>query len=67
MTRSVPNRRRVIDITTGPETLEDIHGLLDELWTAHDVPELARRHTDLATGEIGANIVEHAGGGDPVR
>ncbi len=67
MTATDPERHRVLEITTGPETLEDIHGLLDDLWSAHDIPELVRMHTDLAAGEIGANIIEHAGGGSPVR
>jgi len=67
MTATDPERRWFIDITTGPDTLEDIHRLLDDLWSAHDIPELARMHTDLAAGEIGANIIEHAGGGNPVR
>ena len=67
MTPTDPDRQRVIEITTGPETLDDIHDLLDDLWEAHDIPELARIHTDLAAGEIGANIIEHAGGGGPVQ
>ena len=67
MMASDPERHRVIDITTGPETLENIHGVLADLWTDHDIPELVRIHADLAAGEIGANIIEHAGGGSPVR
>ena len=67
MMASDPERHRVLDITTGPDTLEDIHRLLDDLCSAHDIPELVRLHTDLGAGEIGANIIEHAGGGGPVR
>lgn len=67
MTAKDPERRRSIEITTGPDALEDIHGLLDDVWAAHDIPELVRMHTDLGAGEIGANIIEHAGGGSPVR
>ncbi len=67
MMASDPERRRSIDITTGPATLEDIRRLLDDVWSAHDIPELARLHTALGAGEIGANIIEHAGGGNPVR
>ena len=67
MTATDPERHRSIEITTGPDTLEDIHRLLDDLWSAHDIPELVRLHTDLGAGEIGANIIEHAGGGSPVR
>jgi serine/threonine-protein kinase RsbW len=67
MTAMDPERHWFVEITTGPDTLEDIHGLLDDVWLAHDIPELVRIHTDLAAGEIGANIIEHAGGGSPVR
>ena len=67
MTATDPERHRFLDITTGPDTLEDIHRVLDELWSAHDIPELVCLHTDLGAGEIGANIIEHAGGRSPVR
>ncbi|OBK71973.1 ATP-binding protein [Mycobacterium sp. 1274761.0] len=59
--------RHVLDTTTGPETLDAIQGVLDEVWREHDVPEIVRIHMDLAAGEIGANIIEHSGGGRPVR
>jgi len=62
-----PDARRVLETTTGPETLEEIQRILDELWSAHDIPELVRMHTDLAVSEIGANIIEHSGDGGPVR
>ncbi len=62
-----PDERRVLETTTGPETLEKIQRILDELWSAHDIPELVRMHTDLAVSEIGANIIEHSGDGGPVR
>jgi len=67
MTATDPERHWFLDITTGPDTLEDIHRVLDDLWSVHDIPELVRLHVDLAAGEIGANIIEHAGGGSPVR
>ncbi len=67
MTATDPEGYWIIEITTGPDGLEDIHRLLDDVWSAHDIPELARLHTDLGAGEIGANIIEHAGGGSPVR
>jgi len=67
MMASDPERHRVLDITAGPDTLEDICRLLDDVWSAHDIPELVRMHTDLGAGEIGANIIEHARGGSPVR
>lgn len=61
------SRDGVLETITGPETLDAIQQVLDEVWAAHDVPELVRMHMDLAVGEIGANIVEHSGGGKPVR
>jgi serine/threonine-protein kinase RsbW len=57
----------VLETTTGPDTLDAIQRTLDEVWQDHDVPEMVRMHMDLAAGEIGANIVEHSGGGEPVR
>lgn len=61
------DKRRVLDTTTGPDTLDIIQRLLDELWEANDVPEMARMYTDLAVSEICANIIEHSGDGQPVQ
>ena len=60
-------RRRTLETTTGVETLDDIQRLLDDFWSECDIPEMVRMHTDLAAGEIGANIIEHSGDGNPVR
>jgi serine/threonine-protein kinase RsbW len=57
----------VLETTTGPETLDAIQRVLDEVWRTHDVPEIVRIHMDLAASEIGANIIEHSGAGRPVR
>lgn len=57
----------VLDTTTGPETLDAVQRTLDTVWAAHDVDEVVRIHMDLAAGEIAANIIEHSGGGRPVR
>ena len=62
-----PDRHRVLETTTGPDTLQEIQRLLDEMWEANDVPEMARMYADLAVSEIGANIIEHSGDGTPVR
>jgi len=59
--------QRVLETTTGPETLDDIQRLLDEVWSEAEVPEIVRIHMDLAASEIGANIIEHSGAGRPVR
>ena len=57
----------VLDTVTGPETLTAIQQTLDLLWAQHEIPEMVRLHMDLAAGEIGANIVEHSGDGQPVH
>jgi serine/threonine-protein kinase RsbW len=59
--------RLTLETTTGPDTLAAIQELLDEVWATHEVPEIVRIHMELAAGEIGANIVEHSGGGGPVQ
>ncbi|TFV55448.1 ATP-binding protein [Mycobacterium sp. PS03-16] len=62
-----PDSRVVLETTTGPETLDEIQRTLDELWGAHEIDDVVRMHMDLAAGEIGANIIEHSGSGEPVR
>lgn len=57
----------VVEMATGPETLAALQETLDEVWSNHDVPDGTRMSMDLAVGEIGANIIEHAGGGESVR
>lgn len=57
----------VLDTVTGPDTLTAIQQTLDTLWAGRAVPEIVRLHMDLAAGEIGANIVEYSGAGQPVR
>lgn len=62
-----PDRPHVLETTTGPDTLDAIQRTLDEVWSEVEVPEIVRIHMDLAASEIGANIIEHSGGGEPVR
>jgi serine/threonine-protein kinase RsbW len=62
-----PDEAYVLETTTGPDTLDAIQRTLDHAWSAHDIPEVVRMHVDLAAGEIGANIVEHSGGGESVH
>ena len=40
---------------------------LDAAWAAEEVPEYTRLCMDLAVSEIGSNIIEHSGDGQPVR
>lgn len=55
-----------LETVTGSGTLNDISGLLEQAWSSNThVPGDVRVQMGIAVGEIGANIVEHAGG--PVR
>ena len=58
---------RVLETTTGPHTLDEIESLLGQAWADHShVPDPVRIQVQIAAGEIGANIVEHAGQGRDV-
>lgn len=60
--------RLVLDTVTGPATLDDIQDSLMSLWAMNpEVPELIRCRVAIAAAEVGANIIEHAGLGVPVR
>jgi len=50
-----------------PDPLGAIQAGLDSLWLAHPhVPDDVRTHMSIAAAEIGANIIEHTGGRQPV-
>ena len=50
-----------LEITNGPGALEQIHGALEAFWRKHEqVPQHIRNEISIATGEIAANILEHA-------
>lgn len=58
---------RVLQTAAGPDALNDIATGLQRVWTAHPhVPPGVRMHLEIAAGEIGANIIEHAAAGRPV-
>jgi serine/threonine-protein kinase RsbW len=58
----------VLDTVTGSATLEEIGTMLERMWSVHShVPASVRTQVTIAVGEIGANIVEHASRGGPVR
>jgi serine/threonine-protein kinase RsbW len=58
---------RVLETTTGAHTLEEIDAILGQAWADHrHVPDAVRMQVGIATGEIGANIVEHAAQGRAV-
>jgi len=59
---------RVLETAAGPGALREIETALERTWSAHPhVPRTVRMHMAIAAGEIGANIVEHAASGRPVR
>ena len=50
-----------------PDPLGAIQAELDSLWLTHPhVPDAVRTHMSIAAAEIGANIIEHTGGRQPV-
>jgi serine/threonine-protein kinase RsbW len=58
---------RVLQTAAGPGALAGIASALERVWAAHPhVPPVERMYMDLAAGEIGANIVEHAAPGRQV-
>lgn len=56
-----------LETVTGPETLAEMQRTLDAAWATEEVPDHTRMCMDLAVSEIGSNIIEHSGGGQPVR
>lgn len=58
----------VLETTAGPHTLGQIEAVLQQAWSNHShVPDDVRMQVGIASGEIGANIVEHAAQGRPIR
>lgn len=65
MTRPDPYR---LEVDSGQDALAEIEHLLARVWSAHPhIPEMVRTQIAIATGEIGANILEHAGAGKILR
>lgn len=63
-----PADTRVLETRAGPDTLGEIAVALDRAWSRHPVvPVTIRMQMAIAAGEIGANILEHAAQGQPVR
>ena len=60
--------RGVLDTVTGSATLDQIETMLEGMWVTHaHVPEAIRTQIGIAVSEIGANIIEHAADGRPVK
>lgn len=56
------------ETVSGPDTLADIARIIDEVLSTHQhVPDAVRMQVSIAAGEIGANIMEHAGRAQPVN
>ncbi len=56
------------ETVSGPDTLADIARFIDEVLSTHQhVPDAVRMQVSIAAGEIGANIMEHAGRAQPVN
>lgn len=63
-----PRYVSAIGVVAGPHVLDEIARALDALWNVHpEVPTDIRIRMQIATAEIGANIIEHAGRGRLVR
>lgn len=59
---------RQLETRAGPDALVEFEQVLSEAWSVHPhVPDPVRTQVGIATGEIGANIIEHAAQGRPVR
>ena len=56
-----------LDTVTGPETLAELQHTLDLAWASDDVADYTRLCMDLAVSEIGTNIIEHSGNGQPMK
>lgn len=57
-----------LETSAGPDALVEIEKLVEQMWSAHPhVPDPVRTQMGIAVGEIGANIIEHAAAGQPVK
>lgn len=57
-----------LETSAGPDALVQIEQVVDHMWSIHPhVPDPVRTQMGIAVGEIGANIIEHAAAGQPIR
>ncbi len=56
-----------MEAVTGPDTLADIQQALDLALGDEEISEYTRMCIELAVSEIGTNIIEYSGDGEPVR
>lgn len=66
--QTTPESAVALDTVTGSDTLDAVQATLDEFFAVNrQVPHAIRLDLSIAAAEIGANIIEHAGGGHPVH
>jgi len=58
---------RTLEVVTGPDTLAELQSTLDSVWATDHVSDYTRMCIDLAVSEIGTNIIEHSGNGQPMN
>lgn len=66
MATDVPARSWELTATTSEGTLDRILDLVSQMFAAEHIDESDRTQFEIAVAEIGANVIEHAGRGDPV-
>ena len=59
--------RHTLDAVTGPDTLDEIQQTLDQAFGNNAVSDYTKMCIELAVSEIGTNIIEYSGDGEPVR
>lgn len=58
---------QVLETNAGPRTLDEIADVLERTWAVHGrVPGAIRMQVGIAAAEIGSNIIEHSGQGNPI-
>lgn len=66
--QSVSYGGTAMEIGGHPDPLAAVHAQLDALWSIYPhIPDDVRMHMEIAAAEVGANIVEHTGLGQPLR
>ena len=59
--------RHTLEGVTGPDTLDEIQQTLDQAFGNNEVSDYTKMCIELAVSEIGTNIIEYSGDGEPVR
>jgi serine/threonine-protein kinase RsbW len=66
--QSVSYGGTAMEIGGHPDPLAAVQAQLDALWSIYpDIPNSVRMQMQIASAEVGANIVEHTGLGQPLR